>query len=85
MTEIKTVTDDPEFVCCNNAVLKCQAEALKVADRIAEIELEILIITEIIPADDQWNRFQAGSTIDAGARRRIDALRAEQSDLHARD
>jgi hypothetical protein len=86
MKEIKSVSDDPGFREASDAVERCQLELLRVAERSSAIESEILGIKEIVPGDDdQWNRFKSGASIDTGARSRIDALRAEQSDLQARE
>jgi hypothetical protein len=85
MKGIKTVNDDLQFKEASNAVERCQLELLRVAERSSAIESEILGIKEIVPADDQWNQFKAGGSIETGARSRIDALRAQQSDLQQRE
>jgi hypothetical protein len=44
MSQIKTVGDDPQFKEASDAVERCQLELLRVAERSAEIELQILNI-----------------------------------------
>lgn len=86
MKEIKTVSDDPEFVRCNDAIRNCQAELLKVGERSAQVEFELLGIKQTVPtdADNQWNQFKNGGSTDTNSCGRVDALRAEQGDLQQR-
>src|SRR5687767_10417765 len=84
MKEIR-LGDNPEFVRCNDTVQQCQAELLKVIDRSAQVELELLNIKQTVTTDDnQWNQFKNGGSTETNSRGRVDGLRAEQGDLQQR-
>lgn len=52
MKEVKSVSDDHEFKEVSGAVERCQLELIRVADRSAEVELQILNTQTTQPKDN---------------------------------
>lgn len=87
MKELKSVNDDPEFKAMSDAVQRCQLELVGVADRSAQLELEILNIKTTQPTKEnsEWEEFVAGGNSDILGVPQLTGLLEEQSFLLDRE